>query len=147
MKLDIHEVLKRLPHRYPMLLVDRVVRLEKTKRIVALKNITFNEAFFQGHFPLRPLMPGVLLLEALAQAAGLLALVSYVEAGDGQSLFYFGGIDAARFKRPVEPGDQLTLDVRLVRHRAGVFKFKASGFVGTHLAVQVELLGARAGLA
>jgi 3-hydroxyacyl-[acyl-carrier-protein] dehydratase len=128
-----------------MLLVDRVVRLEKTKRIVALKNVTFGEAFFRGLFPLRPLMPGVLLLEALAQAAGLLALVSLVDAGDGQSLFYFGGIDAARFKRPVEPGDQLTLDVRLVRHRAGVFKFKASGFVGTQLAVQAELLGARAG--
>lgn len=146
MKLDIHDVLKRLPHRYPLLLVDRVVRLERTKRIVALKNVSFNEAFFQGHFPLRPVMPGVLLLEALAQAAALLALVSFVSPDDDLALFYFGGIDAARFKRPVEPGDQLTLDVRLVRHRAGVFRFRASGFVGSQLAVQAELLGARGGL-
>lgn len=144
MKLDIHDILARLPHRYPFLLVDRVTRLEKFKRIVALKNVSINEACFPGHFPQRPVMPGVLLLEALAQAAGLLAIVSFADAGDGQSLFYFGGIDAGRFKRPVEPGDQLALDVRLMRHRAGVFKFKASGFVGSNLAVEAVLLSARA---
>lgn len=118
--------------------------MEKFKRIVALKNVSINEACLPGHFPQRPVMPGVLLLEALAQAAGLLAIVSFADAGDGQSLFYFGGIDAARFKRPVEPGDQLALDVRLMRHRAGVFKFKASGFVGSNLAVEAVLLSARA---
>lgn len=143
MKLDIRDVLKRLPHRYPLLLVDRVSRLERGKRIVALKNVSLNEPFFQGHFPLRPVMPGVLMLEALAQAAALLVLVSSVSPDDNQALFYFGGINAARFKRPVEPGDQLTLDVRLVRHRAGVFRFRASGFVGPKLAVEAELLGAR----
>ena len=143
--LDILGIMRRLPHRYPFLLIDRILKIGP-EDIVALKNVTMNEPFFQGHFPLRPVMPGVLLLEALAQAAALLALVSFVSPDDDLALFYFGGIDAARFKRPVEPGDQLTLDVRLVRHRAGVFRFRASGFVGSQLAVQAELLGARGGL-
>jgi 3-hydroxyacyl-[acyl-carrier-protein] dehydratase len=142
-KLDILDVLKRLPHRYPLLLVDRASRLERDKRIVALKNVTFNEASFQGHFPLRPVMPGVFPLEALAKAAALLVLVSFVSSDDNQSLFCFGGSDAARFRRLVVPGDQLTLDVRLVRHCAGVFEFRASGHVGQQLAVKAELLGVR----
>lgn len=140
MKLDIHQILRRLPHRYPFLLVDRVLKLEKGKRIEALKNVTINEGFFQGHFPQRPVMPGVLMLEALAQAAGLLAIVSFAEIADDQAMYYFGGIDGARFKGPVEPGDQLTMDVKLLRRKADVFKFKAWGFVDQQLAVEAELL-------
>lgn len=143
MKLDIYEILKRLPHRYPFLLVDRVVNLEKGVRIEALKNVTINEALFQGHFPHRPVMPGVLLLEALAQAAALLAFETFGETPDDTKMYYFGGIDAARFKRPVEPGDQLMMDVRLLRRKAGVFKFKGSGFVDGQLAVEAELLCTR----
>lgn len=143
MKLDIHDILKKLPHRYPFLLVDRVVKLEKGKRIQAIKNVSFNEECFRGHFAHRPVMPGVLLLEALAQAAGLLAVVSFAEVENDNAMYYFGGIDGARFKRPVEPGDQLTLDVWLLRRKAGVFKFKASGYVGQQLAVEAEFLCAR----
>lgn len=143
MKLDIHDILKKLPHRYPFLLVDRVVKLDKGKRIEALKNVSFNEEFFQGHFPHRPVMPGVLLIEALAQAAGLLAVVSFWEAADDGALYHFGGIDGARFKRPVGPGDQLTLDVKLLRCKSGVFTLKASGYVEKQLAVEAELLCTR----
>jgi 3-hydroxyacyl-[acyl-carrier-protein] dehydratase len=106
-KLDIHGVRKRLPHRYPFLLVDRVTKLEKGQRIEALKNVTINESFFQGHFPRHPVMPGVRLLEALAQAAALLACETLSEIAGDKTMYYFGGIDAARFKRPVEPGDPL----------------------------------------
>jgi 3-hydroxyacyl-[acyl-carrier-protein] dehydratase len=123
--------------------VDRVVKLEKGKRIEAIKNVTFNEEFFQGHFPHRPVMPGVLLLEALAQVAGLLAIVSFAVAGNDNAMYYFGAIDGARFKRPVEPGDQLTLEVMLLRRKADVFKFKASGHVAQHLVVEAELICAR----
>lgn len=140
MKLDIHQILRKLPHRYPFLLVDRVLKLEKGKRIEALKNVTINEGYFQGHFPLRPVMPGVLMLEALAQTAGLLAIVSFAQIEDDQAMYYFGGIDGARFKRPVEPGDQLRMEVKLLRRKADVFKFKALGFVDQQLAVEAELL-------
>ena len=143
MKLDIHEILKKLPHRYPFLLVDNVLTLELGKRIEAIKNVTYNEEFFQGHFPHRPVMPGVLLLEALAQAAGLLAIVSFGETLDDKAVCYFAGIDAARFKRPVEPGDQLTLDVKLLRHKASVYKFRACGYVERQLAVEADLLCTR----
>ncbi len=147
MQLDIYEILNRLPHRYPFLLVDRVLKLEKGKRIEALKNVSIDEAFFQGHFPRRPVMPGVLLLEALAQAAGLLAIVTFGGVADDKTMYYFGGIHAARFKRPVEPGDQLTLHAKLLRHKAGVFKFRASGYVEQQLAVEADLLCTRAVLA
>ena len=137
--MDIHAVLKQLPHRYPFLLVDRVVELEKGKTIKALKNVTINEPFFQGHFPHRPVMPGVLMLEALAQAAALLAFDALNTSPSDDMVYYFAGIDGARFKRPVEPGDQLILDVELLRMKAGIFKFKARASVAGELAVEAEL--------
>ena len=137
--MDIHQILKQLPHRYPFLLVDRVLELEKGKRIKALKNVTINEPFFEGHFPHRPVMPGVLMLEALAQAAALLAFDALDTSPNDQMVYYFAGIDGARFKRPVEPGDQLTLNVEMLRMKAGIFKFKASAMVGDELACEAEL--------
>jgi 3-hydroxyacyl-[acyl-carrier-protein] dehydratase len=137
--IDIHRILKILPHRYPILLVDRVISLEKNKRILALKNVSINEPYFSGHFPHRPVMPGVLMIEALAQAAALLAIETAGITLDDETIFYFAGIDAARFKRPVEPGDQLMLDVTLERMKAGVCKFKARGLVGEEVAVEADL--------
>jgi len=137
--MDIHQILKKLPHRYPILLVDRVIALEKGKSIKALKNVTINEPFFQGHFPYRPVMPGVLMLEALAQAAALLAFDALGTGPSEDLVYYFAGIDNARFKRPVEPGDQLMLDVEMVRMKAGIFKFNGSASVDGTLAVQAEL--------
>jgi len=138
--MDIHQILKKLPHRYPILLVDRVLELESGKRIKALKNVTINEPFFEGHFPHRPVMPGVLMLEALAQAAAILSFETLGKTPDDKTVYYFAGIDGARFKRPVEPGDQLTLDVTLERAKAGIFKFKARAMVGDELAVEAELM-------
>ncbi len=138
--MDIHEILKKLPHRYPILLVDRVLEVEKGVRIKAIKNVTINEPFFNGHFPHRPVMPGVLMLEALAQAAALLAFETLEVVPDDNTVYYFAGIDGARFKRPVEPGDQLTLDVSLLRMKAGIFKFAAKAWVGPDLAVEAELM-------
>ena len=138
--MDIHRILKQLPHRYPILLVDRVLELEKGKRIKALKNVSINEPFFAGHFPHRPVMPGVLMLEALAQAAALLAFDTLGVTPDEKTVYYFAGIDGARFKRPVEPGDQLILMVELDRMKAGIFKFKARAMVEQELAVEAELI-------
>ncbi len=138
--MDIHEILKRLPHRYPILMVDRVLELEKGKRIRALKNVTINEPYFVGHFPHRPVMPGVMMLEALAQAAALLAYDAADAKPDDKSVYYFAGIDAARFKRPVEPGDQVILDVTLERMKAGIFKFQARASVAGELAVEAHLM-------
>ncbi len=138
--MDIHKILKQLPHRYPILLVDRVLELEKGVRIMALKNVSINEPFFLGHFPHRPVMPGVLMLEALAQAAALLAFDTLGETPDDQTVYYFAGIDGARFKRPVEPGDQLILEVELDRMKAGIFKFKARAKVGNEIATEAELM-------
>ncbi len=138
--MDIHKILKQLPHRYPILLVDRVLELEKGVRIKALKNVSINEPHFQGHFPHRPVMPGVLMLEALAQAAALLAFDTLGETPDDQTVYYFAGIDGARFKRPVEPGDQLILEVELDRMKAGIFKFKARARVGDEIATEAELM-------
>ena len=140
MSMDIHEILKRLPHRYPFLLVDRVLELDKGKRIVALKNVTMNEPYFVGHFPHRPVMPGVVMLEALAQAAAILAFDNVDVRPDDKTVFYFAGIDNARFKRPVEPGDQLMLHATLERSRAGIVKFSAYAKVGDALAVEADLL-------
>jgi 3-hydroxyacyl-[acyl-carrier-protein] dehydratase len=137
--MDIHQILKQLPHRYPFLLVDRVLSIENGKSIKALKNVTINEPFFQGHFPHRPVMPGVLMLEALAQAAALLAFDTLGSSPSDEMVYYFAGIDGARFKRPVEPGDQLTLEVELLRMKAGIFKFKARALVGDELTVEAEL--------
>lgn len=137
--MDIHAILKQLPHRYPFLLVDRVLELDKGKTIKALKNVTINEPFFEGHFPHRPVMPGVLMLEALAQAAALLGFDALDSSPTDDMVYYFAGIDGARFKRPVEPGDQLILEVELLRMKAGVFKFKARASVADELAVEAEL--------
>jgi 3-hydroxyacyl-[acyl-carrier-protein] dehydratase len=138
--MDIHEILKRLPHRYPFLLVDRVLELEKGKRIKALKNITINEPFFGGHFPQRPVMPGVLMIEALAQTAAILSFETLGALPDAKTVYYLGGVDGARFKRPVEPGDQLTLEATLDRMKSGVFKFSARALVGEELAVEAQLI-------
>jgi 3-hydroxyacyl-[acyl-carrier-protein] dehydratase len=121
--MDIHQVLSLLPHRYPFLLVDKVLEFEPNQRLLALKNVTFNEPHFAGHFPIRPVMPGVLIVEALAQATGILAMASRPEEVDETSLYYFVGIDKARFKRPVEPGDQLFLEVSVLHVRRGIWKF------------------------
>lgn len=137
--MDIHKILATLPHRYPILLVDRVVSLEKNKQIVALKNVSINEPYFNGHFPHRPVMPGVLMLEALAQAAAILAIETLGITLDDKTVFYFAGIDGARFKRPVEPGDQLRLEVGLERMKAGVCKFKGRALVGDEVAVEADL--------
>lgn len=138
--MDIHEILKQLPHRYPFLLVDRVLEVEKGKSIKALKNVTINEPFFVGHFPHRPVMPGVLMLEAMAQVAALLAFDTLGVTPDNKTIYYFAGIDGARFKRPVEPGDQLVMDVTLERMKAGIFKFKGITRVGTEIACEAELM-------
>ncbi len=138
--MDIHKILDKLPHRYPFLLVDRVLELELNKRIRALKNVSINEPYFQGHFPHRPVMPGVLMLEALAQAAALLAFESTGDGVDENMVIYFAGIDGARFKRPVEPGDQLILEVTLDRVKSGIYKFTAQGLVDGELAVSAELM-------
>ncbi len=138
--MDIHQILKQLPHRYPILLVDRVLEIEKGVRIKAIKNVSINEPFFMGHFPHRPVMPGVLMLEALAQAAALLSFDALGSSPDDNTVYYFAGIDGARFKRPVEPGDQLILDVSIDRMKAGIFKFKARALVGEEVAVEAELM-------
>lgn len=140
MRMDIHGVLKKLPHRYPILLVDRVLEIDSGVRIKALKNVSINEPYFLGHFPHRPVMPGVLMLEALAQAAALLSFESAGKEPDDNSVYYFAGIDGARFKRPVEPGDQLLLEVTLVRAKSGIYKFAARASVDGELAVEAELM-------
>ena len=138
--MDIHHILKLLPHRYPFLLVDRVLEIEKGQSIVALKNVTINEPFFNGHFPHHPVMPGVLIVEALAQAAAILSFKTLGTLPDDQSVYYFVGIDDARFKRPVSPGDQLTLDVVIERNVRGMWKFGAQARVGDALAAEAKLM-------
>ena len=138
--MDIHQILKQLPHRYPFLMVDRVLAMEKGKSIKALKNVSINEPYFGGHFPHRPVMPGVLMLEAMAQAAALLAFDTMGASPDDKTVYYFAGIDGARFKRPVEPGDQLIMDVTLDRMKAGIFKFKGVTRVGDQVACEAELM-------
>lgn len=138
--LDIHKILKKLPHRYPFLLVDRVVEFEKDKRLLALKNVTINEPFFVGHFPVRPVMPGVLILEALAQTAALLSFESAGQDISDDMVVYFVGIDGARFKRPVEPGDQLKLEAQLDRARAGIYRYKTKAFVDGEVVAEAELM-------
>jgi 3-hydroxyacyl-[acyl-carrier-protein] dehydratase len=138
--MDIHAILKQLPHRYPILLVDRVLDLQRGKSIRAIKNVSINEPYFMGHFPHRPVMPGVLMLEAMAQAAALLSFDMLGVTPDDKTVYYFAGIDGARFKRPVEPGDQLVMDVSLERAKAGVFKFKGITRVGDELACEAELM-------
>ena len=138
--MDIHQIRKQLPHRYPFLLVDRVLEVESGKRIKAIKNVTINEPFFGGHFPNRPVMPGVLILEAMAQAAALLAFDAAGITMDDKTVYYFAGIDGARFKRPVEPGDQLVMDIELDRVRAGIYKFKGVTRVDGEVVCEAELM-------
>ena len=138
--MDIQRILAKLPHRYPFLLVDRVLEIERNVRIKALKNVTINEHFFSGHFPARPVMPGVLMLEALAQAAALLSFESADTEPDENTVVYFAGIDGARFKRPVGPGDQLILEATLDRAKAGIYKYKTRASVDGHTAVEAELM-------
>ncbi len=138
--MDIHQILRLLPHRYPILLVDRVLDLQLGKSIRAVKNVTINEPFFTGHFPHRPVMPGVLMLEAMAQAAALLSFATQGITPDDKTVYYFAGIDGARFKRPVEPGDQLVMDVTLERAKAGIYKFKGITRIGEEVACEAELM-------
>ena len=138
--MDIHEILKYLPHRYPLLLVDRVLAFEPGKSLTALKNVTINEPFFTGHFPHHPVMPGVLVIEALAQAAALLTLRTANVEADENSIYYFVGIDNARFKRPVEPGDQLILKATVLKERIGIWKYAARAEVDGRVAAEAELM-------
>ena len=140
MKMDIQEILRKLPHRYPIILVDRVLELVPGERVVALKNVTINEPFFMGHFPGHPVMPGVLIIESLAQACAILAFVTLeAKEGDG-TLFYFAGIDAARFKKPVIPGDQLRLEAEMGRAKRGIGKFTARALVGGQVVCETEMM-------
>jgi len=138
--MDIKEVLQYLPHRYPFLLIDRVLECEPGKRIVALKNVTINEHFFVGHFPHHPIMPGVMIIEALAQAAALLSFRTMAHKADRRLIYYFVGIDGARFKRPVVPGDALTLDVKLKRQARSLWIFSGEARVNDAVAAEAELM-------
>lgn len=141
--MDIHEILEHLPHRYPFLLVDRVVEMEIGKSIHAYKNVTINEPFFVGHFPHHPVMPGVLIMEALAQAAGILSFKTMGELPSDDSVFYFVGIDEARFKKPVLPGDQLHLHITIERQMRGIWKYKAEARVDGEIVASAKLMCAK----
>ena len=138
--MDIHEILKHLPHRYPMLLIDRVLEVVPGERIVALKNVSINEPFFPGHYPHHPVMPGVLVVEALAQVAALLSFNTMGDKHDEESVYYFVGIDGARFKRPVGPGDQLILEVSIQATKRGIWKYAAQAKVEGKVAAEAELM-------
>lgn len=138
--MDINEILRYLPHRYPFLLIDRVLSYEPGKSIEALKNVTINEPFFVGHFPHHPVMPGVLIIEAMAQAAAILSFVTMGAKSDDKSIYYFVGIDNARFKRPVTAGDALRITVTLTRHVRGIWKFGAVARVDDAVAAEAELM-------
>jgi 3-hydroxyacyl-[acyl-carrier-protein] dehydratase len=138
--LDIHKVLEMLPHRYPFLLIDRVLDYTPHQTLTAIKNVTINEPFFPGHFPRRPVMPGVLVVEAMAQACGLLSFASDDTRPSDNGIFLFVGIDKARFKRQVEPGDQLRFEVKITRKMRGIWMYEGSAFVGDELACSAELM-------
>ncbi|KXS32205.1 MAG: 3-hydroxyacyl-[acyl-carrier-protein] dehydratase FabZ [Candidatus Gallionella acididurans] len=139
-QMDINEIIELLPHRYPFLLIDRVLSMEPDKNIVALKNVTINEPFFPGHYPHYPVMPGVLIIEAMAQASALLSFKSMGAKSDEKSVYYFAGIDGARFRQPVVPGDQLIIKATLVRSMRGLFKFSATAEVAGQLVAEAELM-------
>jgi 3-hydroxyacyl-[acyl-carrier-protein] dehydratase len=141
-EMDIGEIMKYLPHRYPMLLIDRVVEFQHGESLVAIKNVSYNEPYFQGHFPNRPVMPAVIILEAMAQATGILVLRSMDKLPSEKSIYYFVGIDDARFRRPVEPGDQLRIEVNLLRSSRGIWKLRSDATVGGELAASGDLMGA-----
>ncbi len=136
--IEIQEILERLPHRYPFLLVDRVLEFERDKTLLAIKNVSFNEPFFAGHFPIKAVMPGVLIVEALAQAAAILASHT-AESDSNRSLFYLGAIENARFKKIVVPGDQLYLSVEILKRKANVWKFKGTALVDNEIACTAEM--------
>jgi 3-hydroxyacyl-[acyl-carrier-protein] dehydratase len=138
--MDIKKILEYLPHRYPFLLVDRVLSCEPGKSIVALKNVSINEPYFQGHFPNYPVMPGVLIIESMAQAAAILTFHSEQAKPDKQSVYFFVGIDNARFKKPVVPGDTLRLQVEITRHVRGIWKFGCQAWVGDAMAAESEIM-------
>jgi len=137
--IEINEIMKILPHAYPFLLVDRIVEIEPGKRIAGIKNVTYNEPFFPGHFPGRPIMPGVLNVEAMAQTAGVLAFKSMPEEEQGRSV-YFLGVDNVRFRKPVTPGDQLRLELEITKHRQAIWGFKGKALVDGKLVAEAELL-------
>jgi len=138
--LDIYAILKYLPHRYPFLLVDRVLECRSGESIRAVKNVTFNEPFFTGHFPERPVMPGVMILEALAQTAGILTYNTLGKVPNQNTRFYFAGIDGCRFRRPVEPGDQLILTAKVGRNMKGIWKLSTAAYVGEAEAASAEMM-------
>lgn len=138
--MEIQEILRYLPHRFPFLLIDRVLELEPGNRIVALKNVTINEPFFQGHFPENPVMPGVMIIEALAQAAAILSFKSFNHTSTDNLIYYFVGIDNARFKKPVLPGDQLVIEVNMLRTVRGIGKFSAKAMVGEQVVSEADML-------
>ncbi|MFL9610050.1 3-hydroxyacyl-ACP dehydratase FabZ [Methylobacillus pratensis] len=138
--MDIHEILNYLPHRYPFVLVDRVLSLELNKEIVAVKNVTINEPFFPGHFPYHPVMPGVLIVEALAQAAAILSFKTMDTKPNDKSVYYFAGMDNVRFKKPVSPGDQLVLKVSIDRILRGIWKYKGEALVDGAVVAEAEMM-------
>jgi 3-hydroxyacyl-[acyl-carrier-protein] dehydratase len=138
--MDIHEILQYLPHRYPILMIDRVLELIPGERIKALKNVSMNEPFFPGHYPHHPVMPGVLIVETLAQAAAILSFKTMDRKPDDKSVYYFAGIDGARFKRPVSPGDQLVLEVSIMMTKRGIWKYSGVARVDGQIAAEAELL-------
>ena len=138
--MDINQVLALLPHRYPFLLIDKVLEVEHHKRILAVKNVTYNEPFFNGHFPIRPVMPGVLIVEAMAQATGLLAMASNPETVSKTNIYLFVGIDKARFKRPVEPGDQMVIEMHQKALKRGIGLFSGSAKVDGKIAAIADIM-------
>ena len=143
MDLSIHEILKRLPHRYPFLLVDKIESLVLGESLVAIKNVTINEPYFTGHFPQRPVMPGVLIIEALAQACGVLTFITAAASPENEVLYYLAGVDKARFKRVVEPGDTLHLHVKMTKHKMDLWKFETYAEVDGELACSAEITSVR----
>jgi 3-hydroxyacyl-[acyl-carrier-protein] dehydratase len=139
-RLDIQAIMQRLPHRFPFLLVDRVLECRPGESIRALKNVTFNEPYFPGHFPARPVMPGVMIIEALAQTAGILCFVTAGVIPDAQTPFYFVGIDKARFRKPVVPGDQLVLTAQLQRSLKGIWRFSTVALVDEHEVAHADMM-------
>jgi 3-hydroxyacyl-[acyl-carrier-protein] dehydratase len=139
--LDIKEIIRLLPHRYPFILVDRILEGEKGKSMVGLKNVSMNEPFFQGHFPAEPIMPGVLILEGMAQVGGILAFYSLPEM-IGKKLIYFAGIDKVRFRRPVVPGDQLIYEMEVLKHKGKIWKMAGKAKVDNNVAVEAEFMAA-----
>lgn len=138
--MDIHEILEHLPHRYPFVLIDRIVSMELGKEITALKNVSINEPFFPGHFPHHPVMPGVLIVEAMAQAAAVLSFKTMGAKPSDDSVYYFAGIDSARFKKPVSPGDQIILNVKIDRILKGIWKYSGVARVDGAVVAEAEMM-------